>query len=86
VGRKMKIGDSYCLTLGEFVADINLKVGPRNFQMNLIFWFFFGKWGQLKIYLYDIKEELEKIETFTKGFTFEEFAKDAKTVDAVSGT
>lgn len=36
-----------------------------------------------KLYLYDIKEAVEKIETFTKGFTFEEFAKDIKTVDAV---
>ncbi len=30
-----------------------------------------------------IKEAVEKIETFTKGFTFEEFAEDTKTVDAV---
>jgi len=36
-----------------------------------------------RLYLHDIKEALEKIETFTKGFTFEEFAEDAKTVDAV---
>jgi len=36
-----------------------------------------------KLYLHDIKEAVEKIETFTKGFTFEEFAKDTKTVDAV---
>ena len=36
-----------------------------------------------KLYLHDIKEAVEKIETFTKGFTFEEFVKDAKTVDAV---
>jgi uncharacterized protein with HEPN domain len=33
--------------------------------------------------LNDIKEAAEKIETFTMGFTFEEFVKDAKTVDAV---
>jgi uncharacterized protein with HEPN domain len=36
-----------------------------------------------KLYLHDIKEAVEKIETFTKGFSFEEFVKDAKTVDAV---
>jgi uncharacterized protein with HEPN domain len=36
-----------------------------------------------KLYLHDIKEAVEKIETFTEGFTFEEFAQDVKTVDAV---
>jgi len=36
-----------------------------------------------KLYLHDIKEAVEKIETFTKGFTFEKFVKDTKTVDAV---
>jgi uncharacterized protein with HEPN domain len=36
-----------------------------------------------KLYLHDIKEAVEKIETFTKGYTFEEFSKDSKTVDAV---
>jgi uncharacterized protein with HEPN domain len=36
-----------------------------------------------RLYLHDIKEGVEKIETFTKGFPFEEFAQDAKTVDAV---
>jgi uncharacterized protein with HEPN domain len=36
-----------------------------------------------KLYLHDIKEAVEKIETFTKGFTFKEFTEDAKTVDAV---
>ena len=36
-----------------------------------------------KLYLRDIKEAVEKIETFTKGFTFEEFSLDTKTVDAV---
>jgi len=36
-----------------------------------------------KLYLHDIKEAVEKIEAFTKGFTFEEFVKDTKTVDAV---
>jgi uncharacterized protein with HEPN domain len=38
-----------------------------------------------KLYLHDVKEAVEKIETFTKGYTFEEFAGDAKTVDAWSG-
>lgn len=36
-----------------------------------------------KLYIHDIKEAVEKIESFTKGFTFEDFSKDAKTVDAV---
>jgi uncharacterized protein with HEPN domain len=36
-----------------------------------------------KLYLHDIKEAVEKIETFIKGFSLEEFVKDAKTVDAV---
>jgi len=36
-----------------------------------------------RLYLHDVKEAIEKIETFTKGFTFEEFAEDDKTVDAV---
>ncbi len=36
-----------------------------------------------KLYLYDIREAIEKIETFTKGLTFEGFAEDTKTVDAV---
>jgi uncharacterized protein with HEPN domain len=36
-----------------------------------------------KLYLHDIKEAVEKIETFTEGFTFKEFAEDTKTVDAV---
>jgi uncharacterized protein with HEPN domain len=36
-----------------------------------------------KLYLHDIKEAAEKIEVFIKGFTFEEFVKDTKTVDAV---
>ena len=36
-----------------------------------------------KLYLHDIKEAVEKIDAFTKGFTFEEFVKDTKTVDAV---
>jgi len=36
-----------------------------------------------RLYLHDIKEAVDKIETFTEGFTFEEFAQDAKTVDPV---
>ena len=36
-----------------------------------------------RLYLHDIKEAVEKIEAFTKGFTFEQFAEDVKTVDAV---
>lgn len=36
-----------------------------------------------RLYLHDIKEAIEKIETFTEGFTFEGFAEDDKTVDAV---
>ncbi len=36
-----------------------------------------------KLYLYDIKEAIEKIEAFTKDLTFEEFVQDVKTVDAV---
>jgi uncharacterized protein with HEPN domain len=31
----------------------------------------------------DIKKAVEKIESFTKGFTFEEFAKDAQTVGKI---
>lgn len=37
-----------------------------------------------KLYLYDIKEAIEKIEAFTRGLTIEEFEKDVKTVDAVT--
>ena len=36
-----------------------------------------------KLYLYDIKGAIEKIEVFTKDLTFEEFVQDVKTVDAV---
>ena len=36
-----------------------------------------------KLYLVDIKEAIEKIETFTKDLTFENFVQDIKTVDAV---
>ena len=37
-----------------------------------------------KLYLYDIKEAIDKIESFSEGLTSEEFAKDVKTVDAVT--
>lgn len=36
-----------------------------------------------KLYLHDIKEAIEKIESFIKGYTFEEFTNDHKTIDAV---
>ena len=36
-----------------------------------------------KLYLHDIKEAVEKIEVFTKDLTYEAFAGDNKTVDAV---
>lgn len=36
-----------------------------------------------KLYLSDIKEAAEKIETFTRGMNFEQFKKDSKTIDAV---
>ena len=36
-----------------------------------------------KLYLYDIKEAVEKIEDFKKGMNFDQFANDRKTVDAV---
>ena len=44
------------------------------------------RWSGLrdyKLYLYDIKEAIEKIESFTKDFTYEEFVQDVKTIDAV---
>jgi len=37
-----------------------------------------------KLYLYDLKEAIDKVESFTEGLTSEEFAKDVKTVDAVT--
>ena len=37
-----------------------------------------------KLYLYDIKEAIDKVESFTADLTSEEFAKDVKTVDAVT--
>ena len=37
-----------------------------------------------KLYLYDIKEAIDKIESFTEGLASEQLAKDVKTVDAVT--
>lgn len=37
-----------------------------------------------RLYLYDIKEAIDKIESFTEGMTSEQFVKDIKTVDAVT--
>lgn len=37
----------------------------------------------IKIYLRDIKEAIKKIESYTKGMTFDEFKDDVKTIDAV---
>jgi len=36
-----------------------------------------------RVYLDDILESIRNIEEYTRGFTFEEFVKDRKTVDAV---
>jgi uncharacterized protein with HEPN domain len=36
-----------------------------------------------KIYLSEIVEFIEKIEIYTKGMAYEDFVKDAKTIDAV---
>lgn len=36
-----------------------------------------------KLYLLDIKEAIEKIDAYTKDFTFEDFVHDRKTIDAV---
>jgi uncharacterized protein with HEPN domain len=44
------------------------------------------RWNGLreyKLFLYDIKEAIEKIEAFTENISFEEFRYDAKTIDAV---
>lgn len=38
---------------------------------------------ELKLYLEDIINSVDRIEEYTKNFTFEEFAKDQKTIDAV---
>jgi len=36
-----------------------------------------------KLYLSEIVEFIEKIETYTKGMTYDDFAKDTRTIDAV---
>jgi uncharacterized protein with HEPN domain len=36
-----------------------------------------------KLYLHDIKESIEKIRGYTKGYSFTRFAADSRTVDAV---
>ncbi len=41
---------------------------------------------EYKDYINDVIEAIERIEKFTKGFTFEEFEKDEKTVFAVVRT
>ena len=38
---------------------------------------------EFKLFLYDIKEAIEKIEIFTKSISLEEFESDVKTIDAV---
>jgi len=38
----------------------------------------------IKLYVVDIKEAIRKIESYTKGMTFDSFKKDAKTIDAVT--
>ena len=37
-----------------------------------------------KLYLYDIQEAIDKVESFTERMTSEQFAKDVKTIDAVT--
>ena len=36
-----------------------------------------------RIYVHDIIDAMEKIETFTRGMSFEEFSSDEKTIGAV---
>lgn len=38
----------------------------------------------IKLYLADIKEAIRKIESYTKGMTFDKFRNDIKTIDAVT--
>jgi len=37
----------------------------------------------LDLYLNDILQSIDKIEEYVKGYTFEKFVKDSKTIDAV---
>ena len=37
-----------------------------------------------RLYIDDIIEAIEKIEKYVKGLTFDEFARDTKTIDAVT--
>jgi uncharacterized protein with HEPN domain len=39
--------------------------------------------SDFRVYFDDILEAIKNIEEYTRGFTFEDFAKDKKTVDAV---
>jgi uncharacterized protein with HEPN domain len=36
-----------------------------------------------KLYLEDIRNSIEKIESYTKGLSFDEFCKDSVVIDAV---
>ena len=38
---------------------------------------------EIKLYLDDIKNSIKRIEEYTKSMTFEQFASDPKTIDAV---
>lgn len=38
---------------------------------------------EVKLYIEDIKESIEKIDRYTKGMTFEALIEDEKTIDAV---
>jgi uncharacterized protein with HEPN domain len=38
---------------------------------------------EYKLFLYDIKESLDKIEDFTTGISLDDFEQDVKTIDAV---
>jgi len=38
---------------------------------------------ELKLYIQDINDSIEKIEGYVKDLTFDEFANDSKTIDAV---
>ena len=38
----------------------------------------------VKLYIEDVKDAIEKIEKYTKGLGFDDFVKDTKTIDAVA--